>query len=301
MFNATPSAADLSVNSTAPSGPGTPPWYQFPVCAASPWAFIFYFGVKVLNLAVGTPCNALVIWQIASRKSDACTSDVFVFNLAVLDAFFCLMSPVDMLNRLLLDDRRVWFLQRFAYGLKDLAPLFLVCICLDRYVAVVHPMLFTGIRDNKIRIGASAAVWGLVLAYGLAKCILGVVSVSEVFGGVILFAFAVMVFCNVSVVWVLRRSVAGKEALHPVKKRALRTVLVVLAIVVSNYLPPVALMPFASYYTFVAFRCQISVAVFAIMDLSCSVEPLLFITKTDRAGGGCCGRRLSEKKHDVAV
>ncbi|XP_031734219.1 P2Y purinoceptor 1-like [Anarrhichthys ocellatus] len=302
MFNTTLSpSTNLYVNSTSPSGPrGIPPWYQFHVCGASPWAFIFYFGVKVFNLAVGTPCNALVIWQIASRKREASTSDIFIFNLAILDIYFCLMTPVEMVNRLLLDDSRIWYFQRFSYGVKDLTPLFLVCICLDRYTAVVHPVLFAGIRDNKIRIGISAVVWALTLAFGLTSSILGVGSTNEVFGGVILFAFAVMVFCNISVVWVLRRSVAGKEQMHPVKKKALRMVLIILAIVVSNYLP-VALMPFVSYYTFVVFHCQISVSVFSIMDLSSSIEPLVYITKMDRVDGRCCGRCFSDKTHDVQV
>ncbi|TNN33852.1 hypothetical protein EYF80_055987 [Liparis tanakae] len=119
MFNATANAT-----ATGPAGP--PPWYQFPACAAAPWAFVFYFGVKVFNLAVGAPGNALVLWRIGRGRGDAATSDVFVLNLAALDGFFCLMTPVDMGNRLLLDDPRVWYLQRFSYGLKDLAPLFLV-------------------------------------------------------------------------------------------------------------------------------------------------------------------------------
>ena len=97
-----------------------------------------------------------------------------------------------------------------------------MCICLDRYVAVVHPVVFTGIRDNKIRIGISVVVWGLILAHGLTKCTLGVMSVNEVFSVVILSAFAVMVFCNVSVIWALRRSVMGKEEMHPLKKKAFR-------------------------------------------------------------------------------
>ncbi|XP_039668110.1 G-protein coupled receptor 4 [Perca fluviatilis] len=303
MFNATLNpTTNFYENSTTPGGPrGPPPWYQFPECAVSPYGFIFYFGVKVFNLAVGTPCNILVIWQIATRKSDASTSDIFIFNLAILDAYFCVMTPVDMVNRLLLDDSRIWYFQRFAYGIKDTAPLFLVCICLDRYVAVVHPVLFTGVRDNKIRIGISAVVWGVILAYGLTKCILGVMSVNEVFSGVILFAFAVMLFCNISIIWVLRRCVAGKEVMHPVKKKAFKMVLIMLAIIVSNYLPPVALMPFVSYYTFVAFRCQISVSVFSIMDLSSSVEPLLYITKMERVEGRCCGGSFSKKPHDVKV
>ncbi|XP_054459645.1 G-protein coupled receptor 35-like [Anoplopoma fimbria] len=293
-------ATNLHVNSTSPTQ-RTPLWYQLPECAIAPWAFIFYFGVKVLNLAVGAPCNILVIWQIATRKSDASTSDIFIINLAVLDAYFCLMTPIDMVNRLLLDNSRIWYFQRFAYGIKDVAPLFLVCICLDRYVAVVHPVLFASNRDNKIRICICAVAWGLILAYGFTKCILGAVSVNEFFSGVILFAFTVMVFCNISVIWVLRRSVAGKEEMHPVKKKAFRMVLIILAIIVSNYLPPVALMPFMPYYTFVVFHCQISISVFAIMDLSCSIEPLLYITKIECVDRGCCGRCFSKKKHDVKV
>ncbi|XP_054866767.1 G-protein coupled receptor 4-like [Amphiprion ocellaris] len=170
-----------------------------------------------------------------------------------------------------------------------------VCISLDRYIAVVHPVLFAGIRDNKFRIGVSVVVWGLILAYGLTKCTLGAMSVNEVFSGVILFAFAVMVFCNISVIWVLRRSVVGKEEMHPVKKKAFKMVLIILAIIVANYLPPVALMPFASYYSFLVFRCQISISVFSIMDLSCSVEPLLYITKMERVDGRCCSLSLMSR------
>ncbi|XP_063050765.1 G-protein coupled receptor 35-like [Engraulis encrasicolus] len=294
--------ATTAAESGSGSESGRPPWYQFEVCAVAPYGFIFYFGVKVFNLAVGFPTNALVLWQVATRRKSeegGSTSDIFIFNLAVLDAFFCLMTPIEMVNRLLLDDQRIWYFQRFSYGVKDTAPLFLTCICLDRYVAVVHPILFTGIRDNRIRAGVAALVWGLILAYALTKSILGVRSTTEIFSGVILFAFAVMVFCNLSIIWVLRRSVAGKESMTPVKKRAFRMVLIVLGIVVGNYLPPVATMPFVAYYTFLAFRCHISISVFSIMDLSCSIEPLLYLSKMDKMPA-CCSRLRREKKSITA-
>ncbi|XP_026158888.1 proteinase-activated receptor 3-like [Mastacembelus armatus] len=290
MFNTTlKPATGFNMNCSSPGATCGPPlWYELPACAVAPYGFVFYFGVKVFNLALGTPSNILVIWHITTKKSNMSTSDIFILNLAALDAYFCVMTPIDIVNRMLLGDSRIWYFQRFAYGIKDLAPLFLVCICLDRYVAVVHPVLFTSIRD-KIRFSILVVVWCFVLAYGLAKCILGAASVNEVFSGVILFAFVVMVFCNIAIIWVLRRSVAGKEEIHPVKKKAFKMVLIILAIIVVNYLPPVALMPFASYYSFVAFNCQISISLFSIMDLSCSVEPLLYITKMERVGGRCCG------------
>ncbi|XP_061596819.1 hydroxycarboxylic acid receptor 2-like [Cololabis saira] len=303
MFNATLIFPTVPYeNLSSPAGPPGPPlWYEHPECAVAPYGFVFYFGVKVLNLAVGTPCNILVIWQIVSRKSDASTSDIFILNLAVLDAYFSLMTPTDLVNRLVLNDSRIWYFLRFGYGIKDVAPLFLVCICVDRYMAVVHPVIFSSYRDNLTRIGLTVVVWGLILAYAITKSIGGNLYTSNIFSGVILFTFAVMVFCNISIIWVLRRSVAGKEEMHPVKKRAFKMVLTNLGITVFNYLPPVALMPFKSYYTFVEFHCQISRSVYSLMDLSCSIEPLLYITKMERVNGRCCRQCFSERSADVNV
>ncbi|XP_016364932.1 G-protein coupled receptor 4 [Sinocyclocheilus rhinocerous] len=290
----------LSLNSSV-SGWRRPLWYQYEVCVEAPHWFIFYFGVKVLNLVAGVPLNALVLWQILRKKSEGSTSDVFIFNLSILDAYFGLMTPVDMVNRLYFNNASVWYSQRFAYGLKDVTPLFLTCICLDRYIAVVHPILFTGTRDTRIRIGVSVLVWGLILAYSLTKCILGILSVNEVFSGVILSAFFIMVFCNLSIIWVLRKSVAGKEVMNPVKKKAFKMVLIILAIIVVNYLPPVALLPFASTFSFVTLHCRVLLGVFSIMDLSCTIEPLLYISKMDRSVFCQCLQSPSKKSITVSV
>ncbi|XP_053494046.1 hydroxycarboxylic acid receptor 2-like [Ictalurus furcatus] len=292
--------SELPPNITPP-GWHQPLWYQYDKCAVAPYAFVFYYTVKVFNLALGFPTNILVMWHITTRKSESSTSDVFIFNLAALDGFFCLMTPVELLNRLYLDHWGVWYLQRFAYGMKDMAPLFLTCICLDRYIAVVHPIVFINSRDNRMRTGISAFVWALLLVYALTKSILGVLSVTEVFSGLIVSAFFIMVFCNLSIIWVLRRSVAGKEVMHPVKKKAFKMVVILLAIIVVNYLPPVALMPFASTYTFVQLNCQISVSVFSIMDLSSTIELILYISKMDRLNSYSCLKGPAKKPVDISA
>lgn len=292
--------SELPPNITPP-GWHQPLWYQYDKCAVAPYAFVFYYTVKVFNLALGFPTNILVMWHITTRKSEGSTSDVFIFNLAALDGFFCLMTPVELLNRLYLDHWGVWYLQRFAYGMKDMAPLFLTCICLDRYIAVVHPIVFINSRDNRMRTGISAFVWALLLVYALTKSILGVLSVTEVFSGLIVSAFFIMVFCNLSIIWVLRRSVAGKEVMHPVKKKAFKMVVILLAIIVVNYLPPVALMPFASTYTFVQLNCQISVSVFSIMDLSSTIELILYISKMDRLNSYSCLKGPAKKPVDISA
>ncbi|XP_026989312.1 hydroxycarboxylic acid receptor 2-like [Tachysurus fulvidraco] len=272
-----------------------PLWYHYEQCAEAPYAFLFYFIVKVFNLALGFPANTLVMWRIARCKSEGSTSDVFIFNLAAQDTFFCLMTPIELTNRLYLDHWGIWHLQHFAYGVKDTTPLFLTCICLDRYMAVVHPIVFTNIRDNRIRKGISALVWVMILAYAITESILGVMSVTKVFSSLILSSFFIMVFCNISIIWVLRKSVAGKETMNPVKKKAFKMVVILLAIIVFNYLPPVALMPFASTYTFIQMNCQISVSVFSIMDLSSTIDPILYISKTDKMNFCSCLKGTAKK------
>ncbi|XP_047222927.1 atypical chemokine receptor 3 [Girardinichthys multiradiatus] len=276
-------------------------WYHYPECVVAPQPFVFYFVVKVFNLVIGTPGNIFVIWQIASKKKNTSTSDVFFFNLAVLDAYFCLMTPIELVNRLELGDEKIWIFQRFAYGVKDLAPLFLVCICVDRYMAVAHPVFFSSYQETIARICICVFIWIFIMPYSIIKGLWGIMSVSGIFGGVILFAFGVMVFCNISVIWVLRHSMAGKEKMHPVKKRAFKMVLKNLGIIAFNYLPPVAFMPFVSYYTYFEYRCQISISVFSIMDLSCSIEPLLFISKTEGLFGMWCKKKASETPDDIKV
>ena len=273
------------INSNLPlnsSGSGIMPWYHFDECKEAPGGYVFYYLVKVFNLAVGFPSNIMVMWQVARKKSDSSTSDIFIFNLAMADAYFGLMTPIELINSLVFNDKHVWYLQRFAYGIKDTTPLFLTCICLDRYVAVVHPIVFTSIRDNKIRVAFSMLVWGLMLAYALSKSIAGPESTINIITGLILAAFTIMVFCNLSIIWSLRKSVLGKAKIHPMKLKALRTVLITLAIIVFNYLPPVALFPFTAYYSFVEFQCHIKVVVYSLMDLSCSIEPLLYMSKMER-------------------
>ncbi|XP_015196121.2 proteinase-activated receptor 3-like [Lepisosteus oculatus] len=277
-------------NSSAPNITAVP-WSQFLGCEADISGFVFYFGVKVFNFAIGLPANLVVMWLILRKASDSSTSDIFIVNLAVLDACFCVMTPVELLNRLLLNDERIWYAQRFSYGLKDVTPLFLTCICLDRYVAVVHPITFTKIKDRSYREVCAAAVWGFTIAYSLTKSILGIGSIVEAFSIVILTCFTIMVFCNLSILWALRRSVLGKEEMHPMKKKAFKMVLNILAIIVFNYLPPVALFPFQYHFPAHDFKCYISVFLFSFMDLSCSIEPVLYISKMDKpnsSGKMCC-------------
>ncbi|XP_067114505.1 hydroxycarboxylic acid receptor 2 [Osmerus mordax] len=263
-------------------------------CQHMPAVLIFYLGLQFINMFLGIPANIMVLWLMRRNTGDSSTSDIFILHLAVLDVFFCLIPPLEFANLVYLTTSSTWYVLRFFYGIKDASPLFLSCICLDRYMAVLHPITFTELKDRRHRAVLAGAVWLVTLAYACAKCVGKIRNFERVFTVMILGAFAFMVFCNISILWALRRSGPGRDEMHPVKKRAFKMVVIILAIIVVNYFPPVALFPFQDYYSPDVFRCYIHYFAFGFMDISSSIQPVLYLSGKDftRAPALCCKTSL---------
>ncbi|XP_039636316.1 proteinase-activated receptor 3 [Perca fluviatilis] len=254
-------------------------------CQDMPAVIIWYLGLQFINMFLGIPANLMVLWLIHKNKGDSSTSDIFILHLAILDTLFCLIPPLELANIVFLTTTSTWYVLRFFYGIKDYSPLFLSCICLDRYMAVVHPITFTELKDRHHRAVLAIIVWLIILAYATAKCVGNIKNFDKAFTVMILAAFAFMVFCNIAILWVLRQSGPGRDEMHPVKKRAFKMVLIILAIIVFNYFPPVALFPFKSYFSPDVFLCYIHYIAFGLMDFSSSIQPMLYLSKEKLS---CC-------------
>ncbi len=77
-----------------------------------------------------------------------------------------------------------------------------------------------------------------------------------------------MVVCNVAILWALKRSRgSGKDEMNPMKRKAFKMVLSILIIIISNYLPPVALFPFEDHYPHKVFTCYVQPACFAFVNI----------------------------------
>ncbi len=100
---------------------------------------ILEISVYSINLLFSFPMHCYVIWlMIGTRKSVA--TDYFNINLSVCEIGICLNSLVFVLS--------IWFssleiLDVFLLGLTFTGrPLFQCLICVERYLAVVHPVTF---------------------------------------------------------------------------------------------------------------------------------------------------------------
>ncbi|XP_015196179.1 proteinase-activated receptor 3-like [Lepisosteus oculatus] len=268
-------------NYNTPNATVQPPSF-FEECKVIPAGPMIYVSAQAINIVLGLPANLMVLWLLRRTKADFTTSDIFILNLAILDTFFCLMSPVDLLNRLLLNHATVWQVQSVAYGIKDGSPLLLTCICLDRYLAVLHPITFTKFRGQKHRIICAEVLMVIIISYAISYAAGAVKDFHRVFSVMILTIFSIMVFCNLSILWALKRSGPGRDEMHPVKKKAFNMVLIILAIIVFHYFPPVILFPFQNYFSPLVFKCYVHHIAFAFMDLSSSVQPLLYLSRIVR-------------------
>ncbi|XP_061079276.1 G-protein coupled receptor 183-like [Conger conger] len=258
------------------------PFSVFDGCEEMIEGVLFDLAVQVFNVFLGLPANFMVLVILVRNRREASTSDIFIFLLAIMDAYFGIMVPFSFLNLYLWKSKEGWRAIKFMYGVKDTSgPLFLSCICLDRFLAVLFPITFSRLKAHKYRVGCSVVVLLLTFSYAAAKAVGGLPNFEKVFTSEILAAFMLMVLCNGSILWALKRSRAGKDEMHPMKKKAFKMVLSILCIIIFNYLPPVALFPFQDHYTPDVFRCYVQPAGFSFVNISCSMQPLIYLSRVE--------------------
>lgn len=274
----------LSFNTTSDKNGTIKPFSVIDGCDHQKEAILFDLTVQCINVVVGIPANLFVIATLIKNRKDPSTSDIFLGCLAFMDIYFGVMTPFSFINLYYWHSKNVWSALKFSYGVKDTSgPLFLSCICLDRFVAVLFPVSFGQLKHMKYRLSLSVLVICLTFAYSAAKMVGGLPNFEKVFTGEILATFVWMVICNASILWALKRSPGvGKDEMHPLKKKAFKTVLYILLIIIFDYLPPVALFPFEEYYSADVFRCYIQPVGFAFLNISSTIQPLVYLVRLEK-------------------
>ncbi|KAI4876718.1 hypothetical protein NFI96_000422 [Prochilodus magdalenae] len=220
-------------------------------------SIILSISLNAVNLLLGLPLNVYIIVRLFPGRGAMEASDVFSWNKAISEIFFVLYGPFQIWCSL---DWDSCFIPSFGFLLGTSLSsrcLFQSCVCLEWYLAVVHPVTFLRYKPLRYRAACSIAVWMCSLGIGVAYSCVFDNWPYAVFAVVYVIVLMVDGFCCVSILSKLRD--AGPRDMErdagemdAVKKKAFQVVSVnLLTFLLQNVPVSVALgLPDLSNYAF---------------------------------------------------
>ena len=204
---------------------------------------------SVVTLLLVPPINIYVMVLIVKGSLETITSEFYCLNLAISDI---LMSFFDLFYLIEKHLKVSLIITPFFLGFQNISrPLFQGCICVERYLAVVHPVTFLRYKLLRYKIICCSVVWFITLGF----CITYVFCIKKLFNvllGFYIVSFSLMLFCCVSVLWALKQPVPGEGRRQRTEgndaKRRAFNIIMITTVMAAIYNIPYSVLLFLYHY-----------------------------------------------------
>ncbi|XP_035385456.1 somatostatin receptor type 2-like [Electrophorus electricus] len=282
-------------------------------------AFFVYITCEVSNSVLGLFSNLWVLVLILQDWRLLAAQEIFALNLAMIEIIHCLLSQMLVLNYLVLKiafiNNYSWFLYIFNFVGRSLfqcgmsverymavvhpavffkyrrlgyRPLFQCCICFDHYLAVVRPVVLLKLHPQRYKQACLLLLWLVSLACRIAEFFL---NSSFPLVAVLLTVVCLQLFCNISVLSVLKRPRPGdsqggkdieREQGSSIKKRAFVIISLLQAKLLLNYMPLFVVSSIKQLIPDPVLKRNLLIAVTNMCFLGTFVQPMLYLRRMGR-------------------
>lgn len=233
-------------------------------------------------VSICAPANLWALWlMISSPLFGTDKMNIYEFHLFVTEL---LLASVEILVVAFLygEDNMIQVMVTLAEIIIIIRNEFQGFICMEQYVAVVHPVLYLRCRPLRYRMASCWVVWVeliLLLVFQIFSCSISA-KVALYFVS-FFYNFSSNTFCCVSVLWALKRPSPGereKEASNNTKRRAFNIVLVFQLLIFLGYMPMIIALLLVQRITYDVL-CLYEPVAYCIMLWFGVIYPILYLRR----------------------
>lgn len=215
--------------------------YPLVVCDQTTIPFIIF-------IIFGFPVNVYVVWLILAGSGDK-GADITSLNQALCEVVNCMATAMLLIaeNHFRLNFAFLnipLYLVGLSLGfLISARPLFMSCVCLERYLAVVHPVTFLKFKLLRYRVAGSIISWLTVLTFSVLPLLIPHPAIFYFVSFAMLFTcFLLQSFCCAETIYALVKPGPGERnqdmsEMNSAKLKALQIIIIIMLGGAAVHLP----------------------------------------------------------------
>lgn len=244
------------------------------------------YSILLASILPGLLTNLYVLWLIVKGARESVASDFFALNLSVAEIILYFFSALGYFSSFVLH-QYVGVIMAVCDAIITIGrPLFQCLMCVERYLAVIHPMIFLKYKPLRYKLLCSAMGWLNIFASFLVYLFIdnapkGINLYVTIY---LLFWLFVMLFCCLAVLNALKRpgpgeGDRGREGANNIKMRAFRIIVVILSTAIICYIPLIVTTQLMHHLISVHFGRFIGVYIVVLTGFA---QPILYLVKSGK-------------------